>query len=98
MSDYDLDTLDAIIEENLWQAALDGLDDHAVADLILRHRDGVICDGLAGQVGFEREVATEGGLSRRRFSARRPPSQRSRPERPERWRLWLTTKATRRMT
>jgi hypothetical protein len=46
-SDYDLDTLDAIIEQNVWQAAHDGLDDE-VADLPLRHRDGIICDGLAG--------------------------------------------------
>jgi len=67
MSDYDLDTLDAIIDENLWQAARDGLDDDAVADLLLRHRDGVMCDGLARHAGFEREVATDGGLSRRRF-------------------------------
>lgn len=67
MSDYDLDTLDAIIDENLWQAARDGLDDDAVADLLLRHRDGVMCDGLAEHVGFEREVATDGGFSRRRF-------------------------------
>jgi hypothetical protein len=67
MSEYDLDTLDAIIDENLWQAARDGLDDDAVADLLLRHRDGVMCDGLAEHVGFEREVATDGGFSRRSF-------------------------------
>lgn len=69
MSDYDLDTLDAIIEENLWQAARDGLDDDAVADLLLRHRDGVMCDSLAGHVGFKRELVTDGGFSRRRFLA-----------------------------
>lgn len=67
MSDYDLDTLDAIIEENLWQAARDGLDDDEVADLLLRHRDGVICNGLADHVGYERDVATDGGFSRRTF-------------------------------
>ena len=33
---YDPETLDAIIEENLWQAARDGLDDDAVADPLLR--------------------------------------------------------------
>lgn len=63
----DLETLDAIIEENLSQAARDGLEDQEVADLLLRHRDGVICDGLAGHVGFEREIATDGGVSRRQF-------------------------------
>lgn len=67
MSDYDLNTLGAIIEENLWQAACDGLDDDAVADLLLRHRDGVMCDSLAGNVGFKRELVTDGDFSRRRF-------------------------------
>jgi len=64
---YDLETLDAIIEENLWQAARDGLDDDAVADLLLRHRDGVVCNGLADHAGLNREVATDGGVSRRKF-------------------------------
>lgn len=58
---------DAIIEENLWQAAGDGLDDDAVADLLLRHRDGVVCNGLDDHVGLKREVATDGGVSRRKF-------------------------------
>lgn len=66
-SNYDLDTLDAIIEENLWQAARNGLDDGAVADLLLRHRDGVVCNGLDDHVGLKREVATDSGVSRRKF-------------------------------
>lgn len=63
MAGYTLDTLDAVLTENLDQAAREGLDADTVADLLLRHRDRIACDGLATYADHEADVRSVSDLS-----------------------------------
>jgi len=52
MDGYDEQTFEAIIREHLHHAARAGLDGDAIAGILLNHRDGVMCKGLAEHAGY----------------------------------------------
>jgi len=53
MGDFDPSTFDAVIREQLHAAAREGADGEEIAEILLRHRDGIEQRGLAEHAGFE---------------------------------------------
>lgn len=52
MSDYDAETFDSVLGENLHAAAAAGLSDETVAQILLEHRDGIEQHGLETHAGY----------------------------------------------
>jgi hypothetical protein len=53
MGEYDAETFDAILRENLHTAARVGLDGDEIAAILLDHRDGVLWKGLEEHTGYQ---------------------------------------------
>jgi len=53
MGEYDAETFDAMLREQLHAAAHAGVDGNEIASILLRHRDGVVCKGLPEHAGYQ---------------------------------------------
>jgi hypothetical protein len=53
MGEYDAETFDAMLREQLHAAARAGVDGGDIASILLKHRDGVVCKGLPEHAGYQ---------------------------------------------
>jgi len=54
MSGYSTELFDSMIREQLHAAARAGLDGDEIANILLDHRDGVVCKGLEEHAGYQK--------------------------------------------